>query len=116
MSTIIVDDLRNPKPGLFAADAVIFRDSASACSWFRESMGTGQVSIDSLWLDHDLGGEDTTRPFVAMLEEAAYEHAALSIGTVYVHTSNSVGAAWIEAALSRYFTTRTVFAGDYFTD
>ncbi|MEU2620331.1 cyclic-phosphate processing receiver domain-containing protein [Streptomyces sp. NPDC007157] len=44
--------------------------------------------IDELWLDHDLGGDDSILPVVTLLEEAAFSGRPFRIGTVYVHSAN----------------------------
>ncbi|MGW2872805.1 cyclic-phosphate processing receiver domain-containing protein [Kitasatospora sp. NPDC001225] len=58
--------------------------------------------IDELWLDHDLGGDDTVMPVVALLEEAAFEGRPFRIGTVYVHSANPVGSASVVRSLTRW--------------
>ena len=58
--------------------------------------------LDELWLDHDLGGEDTIWPVVEVLERAAFEESPFDIGTVYVHSANPPGAAKIVQALGRW--------------
>ncbi|MEU1465665.1 cyclic-phosphate processing receiver domain-containing protein [Streptomyces sp. NPDC005727] len=44
--------------------------------------------IDELWLDHDLGGDDSILPVVTLLEEAAFNGRPFRIGTVFVHSAN----------------------------
>ncbi|MFC5666522.1 cyclic-phosphate processing receiver domain-containing protein [Kitasatospora misakiensis] len=58
--------------------------------------------IDELWLDHDLGGEDTIMPVVALLEEAAFAGRPFRIGTVFVHSANPVGAQAVVRSLTRW--------------
>lgn len=84
---VVVDDLRthvDPR-------ALHLRDSASALEWLAGPHG----AIDELWLDHDLGDEDTVRPVVLWLEEQVFAGRAPVIGTIYVHTANPVGAAFV---------------------
>ena len=58
--------------------------------------------IDELWLDHDLGGDDTIMPVVALMEEAAFSGRAFHIGTVFVHSANPVGAETVMRSLRRW--------------
>lgn len=58
--------------------------------------------IDELWLDHDLGGDDSILPVVTLLEEAAFNGRPLRIGTVYVHSANPIGAETVVRSLTRW--------------
>ncbi|MFE4512756.1 cyclic-phosphate processing receiver domain-containing protein [Kitasatospora sp. NPDC056783] len=58
--------------------------------------------VDELWLDHDLGGDDTVMPVVALLEKAAFDGRPFRIGTVFVHSANPVGAATVVRSLARW--------------
>lgn len=58
--------------------------------------------IDELWLDHDLGGDDTIMPVVTLLEEAAFNGQPFRIGTVFVHSANPVGAETVVRSLTRW--------------
>ncbi|OIJ92357.1 hypothetical protein BIV23_38755 [Streptomyces monashensis] len=60
------------------------------------------VFIDELWLDHDLGGDDSIMPVVTLLEEAAFHGRPFHIGTVYVHSANPVGAETVVRSLSHW--------------
>jgi hypothetical protein len=44
--------------------------------------------LDELWLDHDLGEDDTIWPVVEVLERAAFEERPLDIGVINVHSAN----------------------------
>jgi hypothetical protein len=55
------------------------------------------VPMDAMSLDHDLGGEDTTRPIVLWLCENDWWPER-----VYVHTANPVGREWLEGMVDRY--------------
>jgi hypothetical protein len=48
-------------------------------------------------LDHDLGGDDTTRPVVLWMCENDFWPEK-----VVVHSSNPVGIEWLEGMISRY--------------
>ncbi|MER5597014.1 cyclic-phosphate processing receiver domain-containing protein [Streptomyces sp. NPDC002265] len=58
--------------------------------------------IDELWLDHDLGGEDTILPVVTVLEEAAFDGRPFQIGVVFVHSANPIGAETVLRSLARW--------------
>lgn len=58
--------------------------------------------IDELWLDHDLGGDDSIMPVVALLEEAAFDGRPLTIGMIFVHSANPVGAEAVVRVLRRW--------------
>jgi hypothetical protein len=83
---VVIDDLRSHPDA-----AVHLRTSAEAIAW----LGAFDGEIDELWLDHDLGGEDTIRPVVHFIAERAFTGSPLSIKRIVVHTANPAGAAWI---------------------
>ncbi|MFD7875838.1 cyclic-phosphate processing receiver domain-containing protein [Streptomyces sp. NPDC059766] len=58
--------------------------------------------IDELWLDHDLGGEDTIMPVVTVLEEAAFNGRPFRIGAVFVHSANPIGAETVVRSRARW--------------
>ncbi|MFD5633336.1 cyclic-phosphate processing receiver domain-containing protein [Streptomyces sp. NPDC127077] len=58
--------------------------------------------VDELWLDHDLGGDDTIMPVVTLLEEAAFNARPFQIGTVFVHSANPIGAETVMRSLARW--------------
>jgi len=58
--------------------------------------------ISEVWLDYDLGGDDTVVPVINWLEEKAFNGEANHICCIRILTSNPVGAQKI-AALGRYF-------------
>ncbi|WP_338017666.1 cyclic-phosphate processing receiver domain-containing protein [Streptomyces adustus] len=58
--------------------------------------------IDELWLDHDLGGEDTIMPVVTLMEEAAFNGRPFQIGAVFVHSANPIGAETVVRSLARW--------------
>lgn len=87
-----VDDLRPAPEGWMwvktsqeAIDAFVF--------WGE----MGEI-IDTLALDHDLGGEDTTRRVVTWLCENGWG----SIEPVTILTQNPVGREWLEGTINRY--------------
>ncbi|MFE0187036.1 cyclic-phosphate processing receiver domain-containing protein [Streptomyces sp. NPDC058989] len=58
--------------------------------------------IDELWLDHDLGGDDSIMPVVTLMEEAAFSGRPFHIGMVFVHSANPIGAETVVRSLTRW--------------
>jgi hypothetical protein len=58
--------------------------------------------IDELWLDHDLGGDDSIMPVVTVLEEAAFDGRPFNIGMIFVHSANPSGAETVVRVLKRW--------------
>jgi hypothetical protein len=94
--TILVDDLRSFRDG---RGAIVARSSAAALEVIR---GLGDTFVHELWLDHDLGGDDTIRPVSAHLEEIAYFGKPMQVGVVYVHSANAGAAEAVLKGLIRY--------------
>jgi CheY-like chemotaxis protein len=86
---LVVDDDR-PAPA-----ATVAKSSADAIRLLRRQ------AWDELWLDHDLGGDDTTWPVVRELERRNAVHADLGVESVIVHTANSVEAIRMLVALHK---------------
>ncbi|MEH0825189.1 MULTISPECIES: cyclic-phosphate processing receiver domain-containing protein [unclassified Micromonospora] len=93
---LLVDDLRSFVDGRVAQVA---RTSAAGIEALERHRGQW---LDELWLDHDLGGDDTIWPVVEVLEQAAFEEHPFDIGVVYVHSANPAGAAKIAQVLRRW--------------
>jgi hypothetical protein len=87
MLIVLIDDLRSFLDG---RDAKVARNSKDGISLLNALKGQ---RIDQLWLDHDLGGDDTITPVVYILEEAAFLGEPWDIGEILVHSANPVGAA-----------------------
>lgn len=60
---------------------------------------------DELYLDHDLGGKSTIMPLVVRMENDAFDGKPADVGTIFVHTGNSVGAAQMMQALGGWYHT-----------
>lgn len=88
-------------------DARSFTDSTEALAARCSENGVRLLEllrgepIAELWLDHDLGDDDTLRPVVELLERAAHLGERFDIGRVYVHSTNPPGAVAVLAALER---------------
>lgn len=63
-STVLIDDVRRFRDG---RPCVVARTSAAGLAVLDELC---ESRIDDLWLDHDLGGEDTIWPIIRLLEDA----------------------------------------------
>ena len=74
MTIVLVDDLRDFTDGRVATVARTSAEGVALLTSLRESR------IDELWLDHDLGGDDTIWPVVEVLERAAFEGTPLDVG------------------------------------
>ncbi|WP_433465252.1 cyclic-phosphate processing receiver domain-containing protein [Spirillospora sp. CA-128828] len=89
-----IDDLR-PLPGATR----IARTSQEGVLLLEEHR---DHEIDELWLDHDLGGDDSIMPVVSLLEEAAFEGRPFKIGMIFVHSANPSGAETVVRVLKRW--------------
>ena len=90
-----VDDLRVPPDGWWWA-----KSSAAAIEllWVNHPDAIGE-RVEVMSLDHDLGGDDTTRAVVLWM----CEHEWAWPKSVKVHTANPVGREWLEGMISRYY-------------
>jgi hypothetical protein len=104
----VVDDERT-HPG---AD-VHFRNSDVALSalarhwtnWYREPEWP---RIDELWLDHDLGGDDTAMPVVRFIRGLDLALHPLGVDTIIIHTQNPVARENMLFELSSLMETNVV--------
>ena len=93
---VLVDDLRSFVDG---RPAEVARTSAAGVDLLNRYR---DQRLDELWLDHDLGQDDTIWPVVEVLERAAFEGRRLDIGIVNVHSANPAGAAKITQVLRHW--------------
>ena len=84
-----VDALRDPPDATWSWA----KTSTEAIEALKRSAG----EVTEMSLDHDLGGEDTTRPVVLWLCENGFWPQRIS-----VHTANPVGREWLEGMIGRY--------------
>ncbi|OJF16052.1 cyclic-phosphate processing receiver domain-containing protein [Couchioplanes caeruleus] len=96
LPVVLIDDLRSFVDGRAAHVA---RSSAAGIDLLQRYRAQ---RLAELWLDHDLGGDDTIWPVVELLEQAAFEGSPFDIGTVYIHSANPPGAARIMQVLQRW--------------
>lgn len=89
---IWVDDQRTPPE----KDWVWFVDS-EAVIYFLQFLKRSNMRVDVISLDHDLGGDDTTRPVVLWFCEADFWPVE-----VRVHSANPVGVEWLTGMIDRY--------------
>lgn len=110
---LLVDDLRSFREPIEAV--VVARTVAEALAALETDGPWEQI-----WLDHDLGETTGTiedvMPVVDFLVESAAEGRPVEVQTVVVHTSNPVGRANMERALTRAgYRVIQVRADDYLT-
>ncbi|MFY2788483.1 cyclic-phosphate processing receiver domain-containing protein [Rhodococcus sp. MALMAid1271] len=70
--------------------------SAEAIAMIDEQ-GYKLAALEAVSFDHDLGGDDTTRPVVLWMCENDYWPES-----VYVHTGNPIGEEWLVGMVRRY--------------
>lgn len=90
---IWVDDLRTPPD-----DTWIWNKTSTGAIGILmviKALKLGNISLMSL--DHDLGGDDTTRPVVLWMCENDFWP-----DEVVVHSANPVGIEWLEGMIRRY--------------
>ncbi len=87
-----IDDVRHPPDGKW----VWFKNSETAIDALRGYRRMG-MKVEYISFDHDLGGDDTTRPVVNwMIENEFYAD------DYNVHSANYVGVEWLEGTIERY--------------
>lgn len=91
---IWVDDIRTPPDSGW----LWFTSSAYVIKALSIYYNKG-FEIDLMSLDHDLGGDDTTRPIVLWMCENDYWPKE-----VVVHSANPVGVEWLTGMIERYKT------------
>ncbi|GIE80494.1 hypothetical protein Aph02nite_64440 [Actinoplanes philippinensis] len=103
---LLVDDLRSFTDGRPAHVARTSTDGVALLGRHRAHR------VDELWLDHDLGGDDTIWPVVEVLEHAAFHGRPFDVGVVVIHSANPAGAAKMAQALRRWDYPVRVASGD----
>lgn len=93
---LLIDDLRSFVDG---REAEVARTSSAGVE-LLERHRTDR--LDELWLDHDLGGDDTIWPVVELLERAAFDGHPFDVGAIIIHSANPAGAAKMVQVLRRW--------------
>jgi hypothetical protein len=93
---ILVDDLRSFVDG---RQAEVARTSAAGVELVERCR---DQRLDELWLDHDLGEEDTIWPVIEVLERAAFDGRPFDVGVINVHSANPAGAMKMAQVLRRW--------------
>ena len=111
---LLVDDLRTFTVPRAVTTARTSKDAVA----ILEQARTAGEAFDEVWLDHDLGDatgtNDTVMPVIDWLCEQAINGEQAPVGTLYVHTSNPVGANTMVRALTRHgYTARRVNATEH---
>jgi hypothetical protein len=94
---LVIDDV---KEFTFPADTGVTYARTLRLAW-PELLS--RDSWNELWLDHDLGGDDTIRPLVLWLAEQAFSGHAYPVGLIVICSLNIVGVEWMESTLSPYY-------------
>lgn len=89
-----VDDIRHPPIDNHLWDWAVSSDIAIARLGEARELGE---KVDLMSLDHDLGGDDTTRPVVLWMCENDFWP-----DNVVVHSQNPVGCDWLIGMINRY--------------
>ncbi|MEU4220424.1 cyclic-phosphate processing receiver domain-containing protein [Actinoplanes sp. NPDC026623] len=93
---VLVDDLRSFVDG---RNAEVARTSAAGILMLNRYR---EQRLDELWLDHDLGEDDTIWPVIEVLERAAFEERPFDIGVIHIHSANPAGAGKMAQTLRRW--------------
>jgi hypothetical protein len=89
---VVIDDERILTDIPDHTAVMTFRTSESGIAALKKIDELLGGRIEILFLDHDLGGDDTIIPVVDYLAEQAFSGNVLNIGEIHVHTANPVGA------------------------
>lgn len=91
-----VDDIREPPDDSWVWSKTSEDAIRRITVWSYEGITWDRFEVMSL--DHDLGGDDTTRTIVLWLCETGHYWP----DEVLVHTANPVGREWLEGMIERY--------------
>jgi hypothetical protein len=96
---IWVDDIRTPPDDAWvwyktSAQTIEYLEAVKKNS-YRSCIG--DIWPDFMSLDHDLGGDDTTRPIVLWMCENNFWPVE-----VVIHSANPAGREWLEGMIERY--------------
>lgn len=98
MTILLIDDLRNfrvtPK-----GELVIARTSQEALDFLKANE---DKHFSEIWLDHDLGADDTIMRVVDYLNERAFFSNHVDVDVIYIQSSNPVGVKQMLMGFERY--------------
>lgn len=89
---IWVDDLRPPPD-----DSWHWEKTSTSAILMLRLLKILDIGVETMSLDHDLGGADTTRPVVLWCCENNFWPVE-----VRAHSANPVGREWLEGMIERY--------------
>jgi hypothetical protein len=91
-----IDDLREaPDP---TWETITTSDAAIAfLNFWKDQMESALFPFEVVSFDHDLGGDDTTRPVVIWMIENN-----VRFNEYRVHSANPVGVQWLTGMIERY--------------
>src|SRR5690242_14104503 len=92
---IWVDDLRDPP--VTGKPWIVARNSEIALELLRCAV-VDHVTVDTLSLDHDLGGDDDTRAIVNAMCSGEIPWPR----KIWIHSANVVGREWLRGTIKRY--------------
>jgi hypothetical protein len=95
-----IDDLRTPPDESWRWAKNSYEALGILRAEYSALVGLASIQTDELTavsFDHDLGGEDTSRPVMLWMAEYGFWPK-----TVYVHTMNVVGADYLMGIANRY--------------
>ena len=90
-----IDDVREPPNETW--DWVTTSEAAIALMREFQQFGMLWIPREIVSFDHDLGGDDTTRPVVLWMIENNFKFDEYN-----VHSANPVGRDWLEGMIERY--------------
>lgn len=90
-----IDDIRNPPDETW--EWVTTSEAAIATLKLFKEEGLSWIEREAISFDHDLGGDDTTRPVVIWMIENDFKFKKYS-----VHSANPVGIDWLRGMIHRY--------------
>lgn len=90
-----IDDIRTPPDETW--EWVTTSDAAIAILKFFKEEGMAWIAREAISFDHDLGGDDTSRPVVIWMVENDFKFESYA-----VHSANPVGRDWLVGMIQRY--------------
>ena len=111
---LLVDDERDFRDGVIPPDASVHtcRTSGDAIR-FLDSASIDGTRIDQVWLDHDLGDNDTIMPLIDHIEAMYHEDRLPEIREFVIHTSNPAGRVRMIRALAHIGPVTGVMPSDW---